>query len=84
MNNIAKHSKAALVSLSLRRKKDGRIELVIEDNGTGFDVESIKKGLGLGSMRERAEFSGGSFDIESVKGKGTVIRASWPVEQPSL
>ena len=83
MNNIAKHSKANLVSTSLR-KKDDRIELVIEDNGIGFDTESIKNGFGLGSMRERAEFSVGSFDIESVKGKGTVMRASWPIEQLSL
>jgi len=65
------------------RKKDDRIELVIQDNGIGFDMETIKKGLGLGSMRERAELSGGSFDIEPVKGKGTVIRASWPIEQLS-
>jgi signal transduction histidine kinase len=84
MNNTAKHSKANLVSISLMRKKDDRIELVIEDNGIGFDRESIKKGLGLGSMRERAELSIGSFDIESVKGRGTVIRASWPIEQLSL
>jgi len=83
LNNIAKHSKANLVSISLR-KKDDRIELVIEDNGIGFDMESVKSGFGLGSMRERAEFSVGSFDIESVKGKGTVIRASWPIEQLSL
>jgi len=83
MNNIAKHSKANLVSISLFRKKDDRIELVIEDNGIGFDMESIRKGLGLGSMRERAEFSVGSFDIESVRGKGTVIRASWAIEQLS-
>jgi signal transduction histidine kinase len=83
MNNIAKHSKANLVSISLMRRKDDRTELVIEDNGIGFDMESVKKGLGLGSMRERAELSGGSFDIESVKGRGTVIRASWPIEQLS-
>jgi len=44
---------------------------------------SIKKGLGLGSVRERAELSGGSFDIESVAGKGTKILASRPIEQPS-
>jgi signal transduction histidine kinase len=83
MNNIAKHSKANLVSISLMRRKDDRTELVIEDNGIGFDMESVKKGLGLGSMRERAELSGGSFDIESVKGRGTVIRASWPIKQLS-
>jgi len=84
MNNIAKHSKANHVSISLMRNKDDRIELVIEDNGIGFDMESIKKGLGLGSMRERAELSGGSFDIESIRDKGSLIRASWPIEQPSL
>jgi signal transduction histidine kinase len=84
MNNIARHSKASLVSISLMRKEDARIELVIEDNGIGFNMESVNKGIGLGSMRERAEFSGGSFDIESVRGKRTVIRASWPIEQLSL
>jgi signal transduction histidine kinase len=78
MNNIAKHSKASLVSLSLK-KKDDRIALAIEGNGIGFDLQNIKKGLGLGSMRERAEFSGGSFDVECVRGKGTIIRASWPL-----
>ncbi len=79
LNNIAKHSRASLVDVSLLRTKDGRLDLVIEDNDIGFDIESIKKGLGLGSMRERAELSGGSFDIESVKGTGTKIFASWPI-----
>ncbi len=84
MNNIAKHSKADLVHLSLQ-KMDGRIEFFIEDNGQGFDlkkvlgVESTKRGLGLTSMRERTELSGGSFVIESAEGKGTTVRASWPV-----
>jgi PAS domain S-box-containing protein len=83
MNNIAKHSKADLVHLSLG-KRDGRIELVLEDNGQGFDMkkvldsESTKRGLGLTSMRERTELSGGSFSVESAEGKGTVIRAIWP------
>jgi len=83
MNNIAKHSKADLVRFSLR-KLDDRMELVLQDNGRGFSLEKVNsqsvtvKGLGLTSMRERTEFSGGSFDIESVEGKGTIIRASWP------
>ena len=84
LNNILKHSKADLVSLSLR-KTNHAIELTIQDNGQGFDVqevlsmESSTRGLGLSSMRERAELSGGSFVIESARGKGTVIRASWPI-----
>ncbi len=83
MNNMAKHSRADLVGLCLR-KIDGSIELAIEDNGRGFDVEnalspkSSTRGLGLSSMKERTELSGGVFTIESVRGKGTIVRASWP------
>ena len=84
MNNIVKHAKADSVYLGLQ-KVDGVIELCIKDNGEGFDPESLssreisKKGLGLSSMKERIEFSGGIFSINSVKGKGTIIRALWPI-----
>jgi signal transduction histidine kinase len=84
MNNVAKHSKADLVRLCLR-KIDGRMGLVVEDNGKGFDLEKVlslesrRRGLGLSSMRERTELSGGSFEIESTEGKGTIIRAWWPI-----
>jgi signal transduction histidine kinase len=82
MNNIAKHSKADLANISLRNM-DGTIELVIEDNGTGFDleealsVESSTRGLGLSSMKERTELSGGSFTVQAVKGSGTIVRSIW-------
>jgi signal transduction histidine kinase len=84
MNNISKHSQANLVRLSLRRL-EGRMELVIQDNGRGFNPEkarsqeAMKRGLGLLSMRERVELSGGSFAIESAEGNGAIIRASWPL-----
>jgi PAS domain S-box-containing protein len=82
-NNVARHSNANLVLLNLV-KKDGAIELVIKDNGSGFDVkdalriENSGRGFGLASMKERAELSGGSFAIRSAKGKGTMIWALWP------
>jgi PAS domain S-box-containing protein len=84
LNNIAKHSKADLIHLSLRKKED-RIELVVKDNGMGFDLEEIlssersKRGLGLDSMRERTELSRGTFEIETAPGGGTMIRANWPL-----
>jgi signal transduction histidine kinase/ligand-binding sensor protein len=78
MNNIAKHSQADVVRLSLK-KMGNRIEFVIEDNGIGFDLEKSKRGFGLGSMKERTELSGGTFTVESIKGRGTVIHASWPI-----
>jgi signal transduction histidine kinase len=88
MNNIAKHSKANGVVLMIR-KTDQEIQLVIRDNGQGFDMSEARsrgataRGLGLESMRERVELAGGSFTMESTKGTGTTIRASWPVEQRS-
>jgi PAS domain S-box-containing protein len=84
MNNIAKYSKADLARLILR-KKDNRMELIIQDNGRGFDIEKArhlngdKRGLGLSNMKERTELSGGSFNIKSAEGKGTIVRASWPL-----
>ena len=86
LNNIARHSKAELVSLSLERK-DGLLCLDIEDNGTGFDLHSVlgesshEKGLGITGMMERAELAGGTFTIESVIGVGTIVHASWLVTE---
>jgi PAS domain S-box-containing protein len=82
LNNIAKHSLADLVQLTL--KKDGnRIKLRIQDNGVGFNLTKAislkpsRRGFGLASMRERAELSGAEFDIKSAEGKGTRIKVKW-------
>ncbi len=81
LENIATHSSADLVIISLTRK-DSFIELAICDNGREFNVEEMltRSGTerGLLTMRERAVLSGGLFDIESADEKGTTIRVSWP------
>jgi len=85
LNNVAKHSKANVVLLSLW-KTDLAVKLMIRDNGEGFDLskldspDAITAGLGLKNMRERAELSGGSLQIESTEGRGTAIGASWPIK----
>ncbi len=82
MNNIAKYSGADRIEVSLV-KQDGRIDLTVKDNGKGFDLNSThtrkdgKGGLGLTSMRERAESLKGALTIETAVGEGTVVRASW-------
>ena len=76
LNNFARHGKGDRVEVSLS-KFDGSFSFVIRDNGQGFDVENAKKGLGLESMRERVELSGGEFQVESMIGQGTTIRAIW-------
>jgi PAS domain S-box-containing protein len=81
-HNVAKYGKADRVRVSLR-EKESKLELTIEDNGQGFDVESVRseknagRGVGLTSMRERTELSGGSLSIKSSKGSGTTVRALW-------
>lgn len=84
LNNAAKHSSADHVYVSLE-KVENKIQLTIEDNGKGFDLKkiarnydiSVLEGLGLISMRERAELAGGTLRIRTQLGKGTSIIASW-------
>ena len=76
LNNVSKHSQAdnVVILLKLHREK---ISLIIEDNGRGFDLEeereNNKRGVGISSMRERADLIGGSFEIETAPGDGTTI-----------
>jgi signal transduction histidine kinase len=82
LNNALKYSRSGTVWVSLQRT-DGVLELSVEDNGIGFDEKNIlseesqTRGMGLGSMKERTELSNGSLEIQSMKGKGTKISATW-------
>lgn len=83
LNNIGKHSQADSVHVSLSKTNE-KLELCIQDNGIGFDHRKSKAregsigGLGIESMRERTEISGGSLKIISEPGQGTAIQARWP------
>lgn len=89
LNNAVKHAQSGQVSVSVR-PVDGGISLSISDNGVGFDLQQRDRpatdgsGLGLRSMRERVEATGGVFRIASRAGDGTEIHAHWPREQMSL
>ncbi len=86
MNNAAKHSKANRILVSIQHA-EGKIELAIKDDGIGFEIKDglsangRGKALGLFSMRERAELSGGSLELKAALGEGTVVLAVWPIEQ---
>jgi len=80
--NIAKHARAKLVKIVLSRA-DNDIEVIIEDDGRGFDVSALKeksKGLGLFSVRERLRHIGGKLEIESKRGKGTHVTLTVPLK----
>lgn len=76
MNNTIKHAQAKSAAISLHCTQE-QIELMIEDDGRGFDAQTPGKGLGLISMRERAEAIGAEFEIHSRIGQGTRICLKW-------
>ena len=72
VNNIAKHSDATKVNITMKHEKEG-IRLTIEDNGKGFNIADNYDGNGLKNYRRRAEESFIEFDIKSTPSVGTKI-----------
>jgi PAS domain S-box-containing protein len=70
INNTVKHSKANKVNLLFRRTST-RLFIEYFDNGIGFDIRKVKRGVGLNSIENRAYFYGGKTDIKSSKNRGT-------------
>jgi signal transduction histidine kinase len=79
--NIAKHSSASSVKLSLR-VADSHIKLSVFDNGSGFSGESAfhkPDSFGLMGMRERAALLGGKLETVSAQGKGVTVKLELPL-----
>lgn len=73
LNNIVKHSGATEVLITARRLGDN-LELMIQDNGRGFDASAVRPGsMGLSGMRQRVANLGGKFALEHSPGCGTRI-----------
>lgn len=87
-NNIAKHSAATHVNISVA-SSDGRVKLHVDDNGVGFNVDEAlarRDSFGLSGMRERVALLGGAFQVLSFpqgskREKGTRIRIELPISK---
>ena len=82
LTNVARHAQASKGDVIIERIADD-VCMQITDNGQSFDVEKVLhsrkiRRLGLLGMRERVEMVGGHFNIESIPGKGTTIKAQIP------
>jgi len=77
LNNVAKHAGASLVEINLKYE-GSTAELVIRDNGQGFDPERTSSGhYGLSMMRERTEAVGAQLSITSQPDHGTELIIRW-------
>ncbi|WP_193745214.1 sensor histidine kinase [Flavobacterium sp. ASV13] len=79
--NIIKHSEATEVNIYLTQGSPKEINVIIEDNGKGFNPKTIvgKSGIGLKNMEKKVEQMGGTFTIDSILTKGTSIIIDLPL-----
>ncbi|MFP5502773.1 MAG: ATP-binding protein [Candidatus Sericytochromatia bacterium] len=78
LTNVAKYAQAQRVDVRMR-VEDGKLSLVVEDDGVGFDPQAVaedrREHLGLAGMQERMEIIGGTFTLKTRPGHGTRIEA---------
>ncbi len=79
LRNVEQHARATGVSIALTAKA-GQLHVLIQDDGTGFNLGEAtgRSGLGLQGMRERAQLLGGTVEIESEPQGGTTVLATVP------
>ena len=80
LNNIMKHAGATEAFVHLNRENN-RLNVVVEDNGKGFDTEALEenKSAGWVNIRSRVDFLKGQLDIHSEAGKGTLVNIEFNV-----
>ena len=80
LNNIMKHAAATEAFVQLV-KEPNRLNIVVEDNGRGFDTAQLKnnKGSGITSIQSRVDYLKGQLDIHSEAGKGTLVNIEFNI-----
>ena len=81
MQNAAKYARASSLIVTVRRSLD-EAAFSVGDDGIGFDPATVRQGVGMRSMVERAEALGGSLDVRSSIGQGTVVAGRLPLTRP--
>lgn len=78
LENILRHANASTAQVKLAAS-NGNLELIIQDNGSGFDPDHVKgeDKFGLQGLKERAAAIGGNLSVKSKPGEGTLIRFTW-------
>jgi signal transduction histidine kinase len=79
LGNAARHAEPTSIELSVT-ERDGAVEVLVRDDGRGFDLEQSgeRHGMGLGLMRGRVAELGGTVEVESAVAQGTTVRMTIP------
>jgi len=80
LNNVAKYAGASCAVVALSQS-NGTLRFEVRDDGAGFDAKAKAYGTGLQGMRDRLDAIGGSLDVTSTPGAGTVIAGMVPVAE---
>ena len=72
LNNAVKHSGATIILAQVMRNDDS-LSITVEDNGKGFNKETVQQGAGLKNIRSRVDYLKGQLDIKTTEGKGTSV-----------
>jgi len=78
ISNTVKYSKATQLTITLNYNKEN-LEIIAEDNGIGFNIESVKKGSGLINMESRARLTNTEFSLISIPNQGTKMSLNYPI-----
>ena len=80
LNNVVKHARAHAVTVRVT-DLDEQLEVLVYDDGDGFDADQHSSGFGLLGMRERLVLVNGRLDVDSAPGEGTTVRAEIPLRR---
>lgn len=80
LKNILKHAKATIIEINGNIEND-IFKLTIIDNGVGFNINQVRKGIGIANMKRRTELFSGEFNIVSTHGKGCILTVEVPVKE---
>ena len=80
LTNAVKHGAARQVVVEIEENQT-TVRVTVRDDGNGFDATAKTNGFGLIGMHERAELMGGTLEIETAPGQGTMVRAVLPARQ---
>jgi len=80
LTNVIRHANAERVAIDLKLlEPENALQLTVEDDGQGCDLQNLNRGFGLRGMKERVRSLEGEFNLQSEPGKGTVITAWIPL-----